>query len=119
MIVPLMRDGIPMVSGINITSSSGMYKTPLQYMRQYWMDGGQGRALEQTDTLMKYSYMYQRRGGDLNNWLARTEIGWDKFTLDWSSAFHDLPEYFVQPRLFPLKQPNLPGNDGEIPPPGT
>lgn len=110
MIVPLMREGIPMVSGINLTSSNGMYKTPLQYMRQYWMDGGQGRALEQTDTLMKYSYMYQRRGGDLNNWLARAQLGWDEFTLDWSSAFHDIPDLFVQPRLFGLKSPNVAGD---------
>lgn len=107
--IPLIREGQPMIAGINFGYGSGMHKSPMQYIRQYWMDGGMGRSLQESDMLMRHANIANRNGGKIDNFMASTELGLEKFKFSFDSAFYDLGDYMFQNTLFPE------GNTGEGP----
>jgi hypothetical protein len=99
--IPLIREGQPMIAGINFGYASGMHKSPMQYIRQYWMDGGMGRSLQESDMLMRHASIANRNGGKIDNFLARTELGVESFSFNFDNVFHDMGDYFFQDILFP------------------
>ena len=101
MMIPLVREGQPMIAGINFGYASGMHKSPMQYIRQYWMDGGMGRSLQESDMLMRHASIANRNGGRVDSFLASTELGIQKFQFNFDNVFHDFGDYFFQDVLFP------------------
>lgn len=99
--IPLMREGQPMIAGINFGYGSGMHKSPMQYMRQYWMDGGMGRSLQESDMLMRHASIANRNGGKIDSFMARSELGWERFKFNFDNVFYDMGDYFFQDILFP------------------
>ena len=85
-IIPLMKEGVPMVAGINIGFGSGIYKTPLQYMKQYFMDGGMGLATKEIDQLMENGEIRARYGASLSWWLQQ-EKNFETFKEHWDRSF--------------------------------
>lgn len=85
-IIPLMKEGVPMVAGINIGFGSGIYKTPLQYMKQYFMDGGAGLATKEIDQLMENSEIRAKYGANLSWWL-KMETSFETFKDHWDLTF--------------------------------
>jgi len=85
-IIPLMKEGVPMVAGINIGFGSGIYKTPLQYMKQYFMDGGMGLATKEIDQLMENSEIRAKYGANLSWWLMM-EKSLETFKDHWDLTF--------------------------------
>jgi hypothetical protein len=108
--VPLMREGQVMIAGINYGYGSGMYKTPLQYVRQYWMDGGMGRSMEEADLQMRHANIASRAGRKLENSLARWELSWEKTKFEMGNWYYDLGDVFLQDTLFPQGNATAPGN---------
>ncbi|NDB87130.1 MAG: hypothetical protein EB127_31260, partial [Alphaproteobacteria bacterium] len=99
--IPLMMCGEPMIAGTTFGYGSGMYKTPLQHVRQYWMDGGMGRSLEETDMIMRHANISIRNGKKIESALARFSLDWERFKFDLGNPFYDLGDFFLQKRLFP------------------
>lgn len=99
--IPLMREGQPMIAGINFGYGSGMHKSPMQYIRQYWMDGGMGRSLQESDMLMRHANIANRNGGKIDSFMARSELGWERFKFNFDNVFYDMGDYFFQDVLFP------------------
>jgi hypothetical protein len=90
--IPMVKEGVPMVAGTNITHDGGMYKGPAEYIRQYWMDAGQGLSLKQADLLMEHSSVRERYGNEIAFWLD-AEVKyvdfmdyWDRQWLDFGSG---------------------------------
>lgn len=100
MVIPLVREGIPMIAGINIGYGSGFYKSPMQAMRQYWMDGGMGRNMQESDLLMEQSYIYERNGGKIDSFLARAELAIPRISFGWDSIFADIGDKVLAPSLW-------------------
>jgi hypothetical protein len=107
MMIPLMREGIPMVAGINIGYGSGMYKGPLEYIRQYWMDGAIGGSMKEADLLMQHNNVYVRNGGNLDSWLATSQLDLQRFSLSFDNMFTDIRDNFTINKMFKA------GNDEE------
>jgi hypothetical protein len=84
--IPLVKEGYPLVAGTNISHMSGLYKTPLEYMRQYFMDGGRGLSLKNADMLMDHSRVRERYGRDLSGWL-QVDMQYDSFKDWWDRAW--------------------------------
>ena len=100
MVIPLVREGIPMIAGINIGYGSGFYKSPMQAMRQYWMDGGMGRNMQESDLLMEQSYIYERNGGKIDSFLASAELAIPRISFGWDSIFADIGDKILAPSLW-------------------
>lgn len=94
-VVPLIREGIPMIAGTSIGNSSGMYKSPMQYIRQYWMDGGMGRSMEEGDLLMNHATVWERNGGKMDNLLARSELWLPRASMKLDAVWNDLGDSLV------------------------
>lgn len=86
--IPMVKEGVPMVAGTNITHDGGMYKGPAEYVRQYWMDAGQGLSLKQADLLMEHSSVRERYGNEIAFWLD-AEVKYQDFTDFWDRQWLD------------------------------
>ena len=94
-VVPLIREGIPMIAGTTIGNSSGLYKSPMQHIRQYWMDGGMGRSMEEGDLLMNHATIWERNGGKMDSLLARSELWLPRASLTLDAVWNDLGDSLV------------------------
>jgi len=70
--MPLIRAGVPMLSGFNMGYGNTFYKGPLDYIRQYWADGARGINLNQADIQMQYAKLAERNGGQITSKLANS-----------------------------------------------
>jgi hypothetical protein len=94
-VVPLVREGIPMIAGTTIGNSSGLYKSPMQHIRQYWMDGGMGRSMEEGDLLMNHATIWERNGGKMDSLLARSELWLPRASMKLDAIWNDLGDSLV------------------------
>ncbi|NDB81152.1 MAG: hypothetical protein EB127_00160 [Alphaproteobacteria bacterium] len=94
-VIPLVREGIPMIAGTTIGNSSGMYKSPMQYIRQYWMDGGMGRSMKESDLLMNEATVWERNGGQMDSLLARSELWLPRASMTLDALWNDLGDDLV------------------------
>jgi hypothetical protein len=101
MMIPLAREGIPMVAGTNIGFGSGMYKSPGQYIRQYWMDGGLGKSIERADSIMKMANARLRYGASMDNTLLETEFSAKSIGFSVDKMFEDFGGVLADKYLFP------------------
>jgi hypothetical protein len=72
--MPLVRAGVPMLSGFNMGYGNSFYKGPLDYVRQYWADGARGINQKQADLQMQYAKLAERNGGAITNQLANSYL---------------------------------------------
>jgi hypothetical protein len=94
-VVPLVREGVPMIAGTAIGNSSGLYKSPMQYIRQYWMDGGMGRSMQESDLLMNHATVWERNGGKMDSLLARSELWLPRASMKLDAIWNDLGDSLV------------------------
>jgi len=101
MMIPLTREGIPMVAGTNIGMSTGMYKSPGQYIRQYWMDGGLGQSMTRADSIMKTANARLRYGAAMDNTLLEAQFTADDLGFTYDKMFEDIGGKLANDYLFP------------------
>lgn len=101
MMIPLSREGIPMVAGTNIGFGSGMYKSAGMYIRQYWMDGGLGKSVERADSIMKMANARLRYGASMDNTLLETEFSAKSIGFSVDKMFEDFGGQLADKYLFP------------------
>jgi hypothetical protein len=101
MMIPLAREGIPMVAGTNIGMSTGMYKSPGQYIRQYWMDGGLGQSMTRADSIMKTANARLRYGASMDNTLLEAQFTADDLGFTYDKMFEDIGGKLANKYLFP------------------
>ncbi len=101
MMIPLAREGIPMVAGTNIGMSTGMYKSPGQYIRQYWMDGGLGQSMTRADSIMKTANARLRYGASMDNTLLEAQFTADDLGFTYDKMFEDIGGTLANKYLFP------------------
>jgi hypothetical protein len=90
--IPLIKEGVPMVAGINVGYGSGMYKTPMQLIKQYWMDGGTGMSMREIDTIMDQSEIKARYGQNLS-WWTQKEFELENFKENWDRQYLDFGKW--------------------------
>jgi hypothetical protein len=101
LMVPLIREGMPFVSGINVGYAGGLYKSPMQMIRSYWLDGGIGNSIEMADTIMKEANTRSRYGEGMDNIFLNAQFTADNFAFGISKVFEDIGGAAVNSRLFP------------------
>jgi hypothetical protein len=84
-----------MIAGTTIGNSSGLYKSPMQHIRQYWMDGGMGRSMEEGDLLMNHATIWERNGGKMDSLLARSELWLPRASMKLDAIWNDLGDSLV------------------------
>jgi hypothetical protein len=65
------------------------------------MDGGMGRSLQESDMLMRHASIASRNGGKIDSFMAKTELGVERFKFNFENVFYDMGDYFFQDVLFP------------------
>jgi hypothetical protein len=94
-IIPLVKEGVPFVAGINLPTSANVYKSPTEYIRQWWMDGGTGLSNKEVDLILEHRQLRERHGKNLST-LLDWEMEWNEFWIDWDKGFLDFGDTLLK-----------------------
>jgi hypothetical protein len=94
-IIPLIKEGVPFVAGINLPTSANVYKSPTEYIKQWWMDGGTGLSNKEVDLLLENRQIRERYGNNLAT-LLDWEMEWNEFWIDWDKGFLDFGDTLLK-----------------------
>jgi hypothetical protein len=95
--IPLLREGIPMLGGYNIQHASAFYKSPITYMRQFWSDGATGLSTVESDLAMRHANIKERNGGEIGSWLANAELSLESWDISIDKFYINGGDKFIRP----------------------